>query len=121
ELVAMGDMFADKLDASHKNLSESDYGERVLADGQIKKFVGWDAYKGVIENSDVVLLATPPHFRPLHLRAAIDAGKHVFCEKPVAVDVPGVKKVIEACKLAKEKKLSLVSGLCFRYDDAKID
>src|SRR5688500_6504008 len=87
----------------------------------MKKFVGFDAYKGVIDASDVVLLATPPHFRPRHLRAAIDAGKHVFCEKPVAVDVPGIKKVMEACKLAKEKRISLVSGLCFRYDEAKIE
>jgi myo-inositol 2-dehydrogenase / D-chiro-inositol 1-dehydrogenase len=87
----------------------------------MKKFVGFDAYKGVIDACDVVLLATPPHFRPLHLRAAIEAGKHVFCEKPVATDVPGVKKVIEACKLAKEKNLAVVSGLCYRYDSGKAD
>ena len=118
ELVAMGDMFADKLDASHENLLNSDFAERILAD-DMKKFTGFDAYKGVIDSCDVVLLATPPHFRPMHLQAAIDAGKHVFCEKPVAVDVPGVKKVIEACKKAKEKNLAVVSGLCYRYDAAK--
>ena len=65
---------------------------------------------------DVVLLCTPPHFRPLHLRAAIEAGKHVFAEKPVAVDAPGVHSVLESCKLAKANGLSVVSGLCLRYD-----
>jgi predicted dehydrogenase len=120
ELVAMGDMFADKLDNSHENLLNSDYADRVLAD-DMQKFTGFDAYKGVIDACDVVLLATPPHFRPMHLAAAIDAGKHVFCEKPVAVDVPGVKKVIEACKRAKEKNLAVVSGLCYRYDKPKIE
>ena len=120
ELVAMGDMFADKLDQSHQNLLNEEVADRILAD-DMKKFTGFDAYKGVIDSCDVVLLATPPHFRPMHLQAAVDAGKHVFCEKPVAVDVPGVKKVIEACKKAKEKNLAVVSGLCYRYDAAKIE
>jgi predicted dehydrogenase len=65
---------------------------------------------------DVVLLTTPPAFRPDHLIAAIDAGKHVFCEKPVAVDAPGVRKVLAAAKKAKEKKLAILSGFCLRYD-----
>ncbi len=57
--------------------------------------MGFDAYQKVIDSGvDVVLLATPPHFRPIHLKAAIDAGKHVFCEKPVAVDAPGVRSVL---------------------------
>ncbi len=120
ELVALGDMFPDVLEAAHQNFMASEVGERVHA-ADMKKFVGFDAYKGVIEACDVVLLATSPHFRPLHLRAAIEAGKHVFCEKPVATDVPGVQKVIEACKLAKEKNLTVVSGLCYRYDQAKIE
>jgi predicted dehydrogenase len=67
----------------------------------------------------VVLLTTPPGFRPIHLKAAIDAGKHVFCEKPVAVDVAGAKSVIETARLAKKKNLSLCSGFCYRYDHAK--
>ena len=115
-LVALGDAFKDKLETSYKNLKAAEEGAKVDVKDD-KKFVGLDAYKGVIDSSDVVLLATPPHFRPMHLRAAIDAGKHVFCEKPVAVDVPGVKKVIEAGELAKQKKLSIVSGLCYRYDE----
>jgi predicted dehydrogenase len=65
------------------------------------------------------LLCTPPHFRPQHLRAAVDAGKHVFCEKPVAVDAPGVRSVLETCEQAKQKNLSVVSGLCYRYDLGK--
>jgi predicted dehydrogenase len=64
---------------------------------------------------DVVLLATPPHFRPIHLKAAIEAGKHVFAEKPVAVDAPGVRSVLATCDEAKRKKLSIVSGLALRY------
>ena len=78
------------------------------------RFTGFDAYKSVIENVDVVLLATPPGFRPIHLQAAIDAGKHVFCEKPMAVDGPGVRKVLDAAAEAKKKNLSLVSGFCWR-------
>jgi predicted dehydrogenase len=66
---------------------------------------------------DVVLLCTPPHFRPLHLKAAVEAGKHVFAEKPVAVDAPGVRSVLATCAEAKTKGLSLVSGLCLRYDN----
>jgi len=63
-----------------------------------------------------VLLATPPHFRPEHLAYAVEKGKHCFVEKPVAVDVPGVKSVMESCRKAKEKNIAVVSGLCWRYD-----
>jgi predicted dehydrogenase len=79
-------------------------------------FLGLDGYQKVIDSGvDVVLLATPPGFRPHHLRACIDAGKHVFCEKPVAVDAPGVRSVLETAKIAREKNLSLVAGFCWRY------
>ena len=79
--------------------------------------MGFDACQKLLESGvDVVLLCTPPHFRPLHLQAAVQAGKHVFAEKPVAVDAPGVHSVLESCKLAKTKGLSVVSGLCLRYD-----
>ena len=84
-----------------------------------QRHIGLDAYKKVIESCDVVLLTTPPGFRPQMLREAIEAGKHVFCEKPVAVDAPGVRSVIESAKLAAEKKLSLVCGFCWRYQDAR--
>ena len=120
KLVALGDAFPDKVNAALDNLSQSEVGDRVEVDDDAK-FTGFDAYKQVIERSDVVLLATPPFFRPMQLRAAVEAGKHVFCEKPVAVDTPGVKDVMESCRIAKEKNLSVLSGLCYRYDEAKID
>ena len=117
-LTAMGDVFADRLEESHKAILE-EVPQKVKVE-KANKFVGFDAYRKVIDSgADVVLLATPPAFRPHHLMAAIEAGKHVFCEKPVAVDAPGVRKVLDAAKRAKEKKLSLVSGFTFRYDYSK--
>lgn len=87
--------------------------------GQVKtpnKFVGLDGYAKVIASDvDLVLLATPPGFRPVHLAACVDAGKHIFCEKPVATDAFGVRSVLSSAKKAKEKNLSLVGGLCWRY------
>jgi predicted dehydrogenase len=119
QLVAMGDAFADRLSSSHSTLkAQKDLADRVQVDND-HRFVGIDAYKSVIEASDVVLLTTPPHFRPAQLKAAIEAGKHVFCEKPVAVDGPGVRSVIETAKLAAEKNLTIVSGLCWRYHHGK--
>src|SRR4051794_40635034 len=90
KIVALRDAFKDKAEATLKNLKLSDVAKQVDV-GPDKIFDGLDAYKKVIEASDVVLLATPPHFRPMHLKAVIEAGKHVFCEKPVAVDAPGVR------------------------------
>lgn len=117
-LSAMGDVFQDRLDESYKELAEM-YPDKVKVD-KAHQFIGFDAYKKVIESDvDVVLLATPPAFRPDHMMAAIEAGKHAFCEKPVAIDAPGVRKVLAAAKKAKEKKLSVVSGFCFRYDFPK--
>ena len=120
KLVAMGDLFKDHLDAKFKVLKDD---EKVGARVEVKpenRFVGWDAYLKVLAAGvDVVILTTPPHFRPLHHKAAVDAGKHVFCEKPVAVDAPGVRAVMEACREAKAKNLSIVSGLCYRYERSK--
>lgn len=114
-LTAMGDVFADHLEASLAAIIE-EQPKKVKVD-KAHKFVGFDAYKKVIESGvDVVILTTPPAFRPQHLTAAVNAGKHVFCEKPVAVDAPGVRQVLEAAKQAKSKNLSLVSGFTFRYD-----
>ncbi len=117
-LTAMGDIFEDRLESSLMELNK-------IKPEQIKleaanKFIGFDAYKKVIDSGvDIVLLTTPPAFRPDHITKAIEAGKHVFCEKPVAVDMPGVRKVIAAAKAAKNKNLNIVSGFCFRYDNAK--
>ena len=114
-LTAMGDVFEDRLNEAYHEIVKV-ANDKVKVNNQ-NKFVGFDAYLKVIGSGvDVVLLATPPVFRPDHLMAAINAGKHVFCEKPVAVDAPGVRKVLLAAKKAQEKKLSLVSGFCFRYD-----
>src|SRR5207248_2758411 len=80
------------------------------------KFTGFDAYRGVIDSGvDVVVLATPPHFRPAHLAYAVEKGKHTFVEKPVAVDGPGVRSMFATCELARSKNLAVVSGLCWRY------
>jgi predicted dehydrogenase len=114
-LTAMGDVFEDRLNSSYQEVIKV-APTKVKVNNQ-NKFVGFDAYLKVIQSGvDVVLLATPPGFRPDHLMAAVNAGKHVFCEKPVAVDAPGVRKVLMAAKKAKEKNLSVVSGFCFRYD-----
>lgn len=117
-ITAMADVFKDRLDESYDILLKA-HPDKVRVTNE-NKFVGFDAYRKVIESDvDVILLTTPPGFRPDHLTAAINAGKHVFCEKPVAVDAPGVRKVLAAAKIAKEKRLSLVSGFTFRYDDPK--
>ncbi len=115
ELIAMGDLFPDKLQASLSRLKKSQVGDRVLVDAD-HAFTGFDAYQKVIASDvDIVLLASPPHFRPKHLQACIDAGKHIFVEKPIAVDAPGVRQVLKACRQAEEKQLAVVSGLCWRY------
>src|SRR5437762_4454633 len=115
QLVAMGDAFADKLESSLATLQNSDVGDKVAV-GSDHKFTGFDAYKGVIDSGvDVVVLATPPHFRPAHLSYAVEKGKHTFVEKPVAVDGPGVRSMFATCELARSKNLAIVSGLCWRY------
>ena len=116
KLVAMGDLFADRLESSLTNLqADAEIAPKIDVPRE-RQFVGFDAYQSVLASDiDVVLLASPPHFRPLHLEAAVAAGKHVFAEKPVAVDGPGIRRVLAACELAKQKQRSVVSGLCLRY------
>jgi predicted dehydrogenase len=117
KLVALGDAFADRLQSSLATLrKDEDVAARVEVPAE-RCFVGFEAYRQVIACADVVLLCTPPHFRPAHLRAAVEAGKHVFAEKPVAVDAPGVRSVLASCERARQKRLSVVSGLCLRYDN----
>lgn len=114
-LTAMADVFPDRLADARKVLQGQLQGKYTVDDDHA--FHGFDAYKKVIDSGvDVVLLCEPPHFRPAHLRAAIEAGKHVFCEKPVAVDATGVRSVLETTEMARQKDLSIVSGLCWRYD-----
>ena len=119
KLVAMCDAFMDRLQTSLSNLQKiKDISSKVQVTPE-HCFDGFDGYKKLLECVDVVLLCTPPGFRPQHLRAAIEAGKHVFCEKPVAVDAASIESVIASARLAKEKNLSLCSGYCYRYDGAK--
>lgn len=115
KLHAMGDAFEDRLQLSYNSLKKlEDISDKIDVPRQ-RQFIGFDAYKQVIASGvDVVLLTTPPQFRPLHLKAAVDAGKHVFAEKPAAVDGPGVRWVLRTCLEAKKKNLSVVSGLCLR-------
>jgi predicted dehydrogenase len=116
KLVAMADAFEDRLESSLAQLKTSQKIEDKVEVPRDHRFVGFDAYQKLIDSGvDVVLMAEPPHFRPRHLKAAIDAGKHVFAEKPVAVDAPGVRSVLATCEEAKKKNLSIVSGLCLRY------
>jgi myo-inositol 2-dehydrogenase / D-chiro-inositol 1-dehydrogenase len=117
KLWAMADAFEDRLAGSLNNLKNGANGDRIDVTPE-RCFVGLKGYQDLIDSGvDVVLLATPPQFRPEHLRAAVAAGKHVFCEKPVAVDAPGIRSVLESTRIAKEKSLTLVSGLCWRYHD----
>ncbi|QDU97432.1 Gfo/Idh/MocA family protein [Lignipirellula cremea] len=115
KLHAVGDAFEDRLETSLKKLGQLEDVAPKLDVPPERRFVGFDAYQQVIDSGvDVVLLATPPHFRPMHIEAAIAAGKHIFAEKPTAVDAEGVRRVLKSVQDAKAKNLSLVAGLCLR-------
>lgn len=116
QLVAMADAFKDRLDDSYKNIVEemSDKKSRVMVKEE-NKFVGFDAYKHAIALADVVILATPPGFRPIHFEEAVRQGKQIFMEKPVATDPAGIQRVLAAAQIAKQKKLNVVVGLQRRY------
>lgn len=116
KLVAIADLFEDHLAKGLTALQNTEYKERVDVPKE-RQFTGWDSYKKLLETDvDIVILATPPNFRPEHIKAAVAAGKHVFAEKPVAVDAPGVHSVMATCLEAAKKNLAVVSGLCWRYD-----
>ncbi len=116
-IVAMADLFPDRLAGSLGWLADSeDFAGRV--DVGDRRFTGFDAYQKLLalDEVDLVILATPPGFRPIHFKAAVDAGKHVFMEKPVAVDPAGVRTVIEAAERAKARRLSVVAGTQRRHE-----
>jgi predicted dehydrogenase len=114
-LVAMADIFTDRLQGARGQLKKSYAGQVAVDDDHC--FIGFDAYEKLIPSGvDVVLCAAASHFHPLHLSAAVAAGKHVFCEKPHGLDVPGLKMAMAAAEEARKKRLCLVSGLCWRYD-----
>ncbi|MGN7822155.1 Gfo/Idh/MocA family oxidoreductase [Chitinophaga varians] len=119
QLVAMADAFPDRLNDSYNNIKEAlgDKASRVNVPEK-NKFTGFDAYKQAIALADVVILTTPPGFRPIHFEEAIRQNKHVFMEKPVATDPAGIKKVLDAAALAKSKKLNVVVGLQRRYQNS---
>lgn len=127
KLVAMADAFRDRLDDCYKNLMSDDLSDWSGVAGNIKdrvtvpeenKFTGFDAYKKAIPLADVIILTTPPGFRPIHFEEAVRLGKHVFMEKPVATDPAGVKRVLEAATIAKQKKLNVVVGLQRHYQNS---
>jgi predicted dehydrogenase len=122
ELTAMADIDQSQIDNSLATLGKiSKIAERLKVE-KSRQFLGLDAYQKLIDSGvDVVLLATPPGFRPMHLAACVNANKHVFCEKPISTDAPGVRSVLQTSEEAKTRKLSLVAGFCWRYNDMIID
>ena len=123
KIVAMADAFRDRLDECYKNVSEELASAGAGTKGTLdvpeeRKFVGFDGYLKAIPLADVVILATPPGFRPIHFEEAVKQGKHIFMEKPVATDPAGVQRVLAAAKIAKQKKLNVVVGLQRHYQDS---
>jgi predicted dehydrogenase len=123
KIVAMADAFKDRLDECYKNvageLANAGAGTKGTLDvPEERKFVGFDGYLKAIPLADVVILATPPGFRPIHFEEAVKQGKHIFMEKPVATDPAGVQRVLAAAKIAKQKKLNVVVGLQRHYQDS---
>ena len=118
KLVAMADAFRDKLDETYNNLTKIEDIKASIDVPEEHKFVGFEGYKKALELADVMLLVTPPAFRPLHFDASIQAGKHVFMEKPLASDAPGIRQILATGELAKKKNLKVQVGLQNRYDPA---
>lgn len=119
QLVAMGDAFPEQIERSLNSLkNQKAIADRVVVDDD-HKFSGLDAYRYVVDSCDVVILASPPGFRPEHLEYAVEKGKHIFTEKPMATDMPSARRALAAVKRAQEKGISMVAGFCWRYDYAK--
>ncbi len=122
KLVSMADAFQDRLDSSLENIQNElpDQGSMIQVPEK-NRFVGFEGYKAAIDLADVVILTTPPGFRPMHFEYAVNAGKHIFMEKPVATDAPGVRRVLKAAQVAKEKKLNVVVGLQRHYQTSYLN
>ncbi len=125
KLVAMADAFKDRIDSAYKaitgDLTEAGISgdiTKMIDVPEERKFVGFDAYKQAIALADVVILTTPPGFRPIHFEEAVNQNKHIFMEKPVATDPEGIKKVLAAAAVAKSKKLNVVVGLQRHYQNS---
>jgi predicted dehydrogenase len=121
KLYALGDVFEDHLRNCRESLRTNPNCKEKFDVADERCFVGFDAYQKVIDCCDLVMLATPPGFRPLHIEATIKAGKHLFTEKPVAVDGPGIRKVLAAYEEARNKKLSVVAGTQRRHQNPYIE
>lgn len=120
ELHAVADVFQAQIDTSLATLSKDAKLKDKIQVPQSRQFVGMDAYKRVIDSGvDVVILTTTPGFRPQHLKAAVEADKHIFTEKPMAVDAAGVKSCMETVALSKTKPIAIVAGFCWRYHPAR--
>ena len=118
ELTAVADIDQSQVDQCLDSLKRIPRITARVKTEPAKQFLGLDAYQKLNESGvDVVLLATPPGFRPTHLAACVAANKHIFCEKPISVDAPGVRSVLETTEKARTKNLSLVSGFCWRYSN----
>src|SRR5690606_37001535 len=116
ELVAMADVFEEQITNSLEALMEVEgIGDRIKVKNS-NKYLGFDAYQKATDQCDVVILATPPGFRPEHFEYAVEQGKHVFMEKPLSCDSPGTRRILDAGKKADEKNLKVVVGLQNRYD-----
>ena len=115
-LTAIADIYEENIESKIPHmLKDEELGRRVKLEKK-NRFVGLDAYKAVLDSGvDVVILATPPGFRPLHMKAAVEAGKHMFVEKPMATDAPGVRSIMESVAEAKKRKLAVCAGFCWRY------
>ena len=118
QLVAMADAFPDRVEDSLNNILAEERSEWAGTKVDVpseRRYAGFDAYRQVLPHVDVVILTTPPGFRPMHYEAAVEAGKQVFMEKPVATDAPGIRKVLEAAEIARQKRLNVVVGLQRHY------
>jgi predicted dehydrogenase len=115
KLVAMADVFKDRLQGSLSALQEK-HKDRVDVPPDCQ-FIGFDAYKQAIALADVVILATPPGFRPMQFEEAVKQGKNIFTEKPVATDPPGIRRFMAAAEESKKKNLKVVVGLQRHYDE----
>ncbi len=127
KLVAMADAFRDRIDNCYKALTADDISDWSGGKGNLKnridvpeerKYVGFEAYKKAMAHADVVILTTPPGFRPIHFEEAVKQGKQIFMEKPVATDPAGIKRVLDAAETAKQKKLNVVVGLQRHYQNS---
>lgn len=121
ELIAMADVFKDRIEKSLEGIKEYFGDTKKINVNEKNIFIGFDSYIKAIDLCDVVILTTPPGFRPMHFEYAVQNDKHIFMEKPLATDAPGVRRVLDAARVAKEKKLNVVVGLQRHYENKYVN